>query len=130
MTPHQGAGAGQAIEVKCARFIASYSKSNREYICQQDALFLNAILCSPDVRGSERNYKIDQALKTYQRVRHRRGHDVQKTSREAGLLYEFRGVHGEGDNVDKISQNLEQRMRWIWEWDIEKELEEAFRSLR
>jgi hypothetical protein len=32
--------------------------------------------------------------------------------------------------MDKISQNLEQRMRWIWEWDIEKELEEALRSLR
>jgi len=43
------------------------------------------------------------------------------------LLYEFRGVHGEGDNLDKVAQNLEQRMRWIWEWDV-KELAEALKS--
>ena len=52
---------------------------------------------------------------------------MQKTSREAGLLYEFRGVHGESDNLDKIAQNLEQRMRRIWEWDV-KELAEALKS--
>jgi len=67
---------------------------------------------------------------TYQRVRHHRGREVQKTSREAGLLYEFQGVNGEGDDLEKIAGNLQGRMGWIWEWDIEGELEKALKSLR
>jgi len=92
---------------------------------------LSAILCSPNVCKSgpmEQNDKMDQALKTYQLVQHRQGCEVQKTSREAGLLYEFQGVQGEGDDLGKIAWDLEQRMCWIWEWDIEKELATALKS--
>jgi len=109
MTPHQGAGAGQAVE---------------------DALFLTALLSDPKVSRSDfltRKEKINQALATYERVRHARVLDIQKTSREAGMLYEFQGVGGEGDDLEKIARNLQGRMGWIWEWDIQSELERALK---
>ena len=93
---------------------------------------MSALLCSPDVCQSnlaERDGKINQALKIYQQVRHHRSREIQKASREAGLLYEFRGVDGEGDDLGKIACNIEQRMRQVWEWDIKTELATALECL-
>jgi salicylate hydroxylase len=78
---------------------------------------------------STRKEKINRALTIYERARHQRVLEIQKTSREAGLLYEFQGVGGEGDDLEKIARNLQGRMGWIWEWDIESELKKALKSL-
>lgn len=53
-----------------------------------------------------------------------------KTSREAGLLYEFSGVDGEGSDTKKMGDNLVKRMDWIWTYDTEKELQKALNQLK
>ncbi|KAK9897455.1 FAD/NAD(P)-binding domain-containing protein [Cystobasidium minutum MCA 4210] len=107
-TPHQGAGAGQATE---------------------DALFLARLLGSPNVSKSQSPEKLQKALELYQRYRHERAAQVQITSAQAGLLYEGRGVKGEGQDFDKVKANLDDRMKWIWDYDIngnvKRMLEEA-----
>ncbi|GAA5875245.1 hypothetical protein JCM8547_006878 [Rhodosporidiobolus lusitaniae] len=109
MTPHQGAGAGQATE---------------------DALFISRLLTAPAVAHvSDRPKAIRRALEAYEKARHQHSLDVQRTSRECGLLYEFCGVNGEGDDVEKLKASLEYRLRWIWDYDLEKAAEEAVQSL-
>ncbi|KAI5477998.1 salicylate hydroxylase [Pseudohyphozyma bogoriensis] len=111
MTPHQGAGAGQAIE---------------------DGLFISSILSSPAITNaplSDRATKIQSAINAYVQVRHPRGEKVQSTSRENGLLYNFKGVNGEGSDVEKIKQTLAHRLEWIWEYDTEKALKETLAAL-
>ncbi|BGP20098.1 hypothetical protein JCM10213v2_008233 [Rhodosporidiobolus nylandii] len=103
-TPHQGAGAGQAVE---------------------DSLFLAALLAHPSVANSSpsaRSSAIARALNIYQTERHPRAQKVQVTSREAGKLYEFLDPDA-GDDLGQIKKNLEARMDWIWSFDTEKELE-------
>ncbi|KAI5476416.1 salicylate hydroxylase [Pseudohyphozyma bogoriensis] len=111
MTPHQGAGAGQAIE---------------------DGLFISSIISSATITNaplSDRPSKIQFAINAYAQVRHPRGEKVQSTSRENGLLYNFKGVSGEGSDVEKIKQTLVPRLDWIWEYDTEKALKETLASL-
>jgi salicylate hydroxylase len=102
-TPHQGSGAGQAIE---------------------DALFLSNLLGHPSLIQGESISRdtIDGALRIYGEVRHERAARIQTTSAQAGLLYEGRGVGGEGQSLEKVAENLNERMRWIWEYDTEGEL--------
>jgi len=103
-TPHQGAGAGQAVE---------------------DALFLSALLASPSTSStplSSRPSAITKALKVYQQERHSRAQKVQETSFEAGLLYEFLDPDA-GSDLGRIKEDLEGRMKWIWEFDTEREVE-------
>lgn len=45
------------------------------------------------------------------------------------MLYEFFGVDGEGDDLDKIKASLEHRLKWIWEWDTKGELEKVLATL-
>jgi salicylate hydroxylase len=94
----QGAGAGQATE---------------------DALFLARLLGSPNVNKSSNPEKLQKALELYQKYRHDRAAKVQITSAQAGLLYEGRGVEGEGQDFDKVKANLDDRMRWIWDYDVD-----------
>ncbi|GAA5863612.1 hypothetical protein JCM8547_003666 [Rhodosporidiobolus lusitaniae] len=103
-TPHQGAGAGQAIE---------------------DSLFLAELIAHPSVANSlpaTRGVAIERALRLYQTERHPRAQKVQTTSYEAGKLYEFLDPSA-GSDLDKIKKNLEERMSWIWSFDVEKELQ-------
>jgi len=112
MTPHQGAGAGQAVE---------------------DSLYIAALLCDLSVAASptqSRSAQVKKALSIYSELRHPRSTKVQRTSREAGLLYEFDGLNGEGDDLDRITEALQKRMQWIWEYDVPAELERAVETLR
>ncbi|SCV73280.1 BQ2448_7206 [Microbotryum intermedium] len=104
-TPHQGSGAGQAIED--GLFIAS--------------LLTNPLLTNPTMPSSMRATSLRTALTLYESTRHPRGRRVQSTSYEAGLLYEFLDPIA-GDDIHKIGENLSERMSWIWEMDLEKEL--------
>ena len=91
-TPHQGAGAGQALE---------------------DAYVLSALL------GDERTHTVADlpaAFMAYDAVRRPRSQKVVSTSRSAGLTYAFRGPAG--DNREAIAAELSQRYRWIWEEDM------------
>ncbi|KAK4055930.1 hypothetical protein OIO90_002923 [Microbotryomycetes sp. JL221] len=110
-TPHQGAGAGQALE---------------------DALFIAALLSNSKTSSTtldRRPEAIQKALQVYEQTRHERGVKVKRTSREAGLLYEMCGVDGEGRDTTKMGENLRKRMNWIWDWDTKSELDKALNML-
>lgn len=95
--PHQGAGAGQAIE---------------------DALVLAEVLAAARVKAN-----ISAALKAYDIIRRPRSQAVVKTSREAGNLYKMLGP--EGSDVNMIRENLTTRMNWIWYESLELQVARA-----
>lgn len=99
-TPHQGAGAGMCIE-------DSY-------------ILANLISEVSGVDGLER------AFHAYDQVRRERTQKNVTTSQEAGLLYDFELY---GDDLDKIEEAYLSRMGWIWNIDLEAQLEEAKRIM-
>lgn len=100
-TPHQGSGAGMAIE---------------------DAYILSNLLVDVD-----RLEELEGAFQAYDAIRRPRTQKLVTTSRQAGMLYEF---ELEGDDLVKLQRNLENRMGWIWNEDLEQELEDARILLR
>lgn len=86
--PHQGAGAGQAIE---------------------DAAVLSAVLADPSIRTAA---DIPSAFRAYDAIRRPRSQKVVSTSRMAGKVYNFEGEMG-GD-LGKIAADLSARWNWIW----------------
>lgn len=101
-TPHNGAGAGMAIE---------------------DAYVLANILS--DVKEPK---DIEAAFSVYDETRRERTQRLVESSRESGQIYEFEGKDT-GDDMHKIHDNLSQRYKWIWNEDLEEELAEAKRKL-
>ncbi|KAI1472220.1 FAD/NAD(P)-binding domain-containing protein [Daldinia caldariorum] len=95
-TPHQGAGAGMCIE---------------------DCYILGHL-----IGAAQSTQDLDKAFKAYDEVRRPRTLKLVKTSREAGMLYEF---ELEGDDLEAIERNLKSRMSWIWDVDLQHELERA-----
>ncbi|EKG16316.1 Monooxygenase FAD-binding protein [Macrophomina phaseolina MS6] len=98
-TPHQGSGAGMAVE---------------------DAWLLRALL--REVNDAE---DIQAAFTAFQKERI----ELARTSHEAGQLYDFE-LPGYEDDDGMIAENLKTRMRWIWDEDLEKELERAMITLK
>jgi salicylate hydroxylase len=103
-TPHQGAGAGQALE---------------------DAFILSRLLGDELTESAS---DIPAAFKAYDAIRRPRSQKVVSTSRACGLTYAFQGPAG--DDVEKIREELLVRYRWIWEEDMEKQAEQARAVLR
>ena len=101
-TPHQGSGAGMALE---------------------DAYVLSSLL--GHVRMVE---ELELALEAYDHVRRPRAMELVKTSRECGDVYEFLGPET-GDDVRKIDENLSTRYDWIWEEDVAGEFTRALEKL-
>ncbi|KFY64282.1 hypothetical protein V496_03354 [Pseudogymnoascus sp. VKM F-4515 (FW-2607)] len=97
-TPHQGAGAGQAIE---------------------DAFVLSSLLGQVTSAAN-----ITQAFKAYDAVRRPRSQRVVTTSKEAGCLYEMEDEEV-GCDLDKARENLLARCEWIWGNDLKSQLGEA-----
>ena len=103
-SPHQAAGAGQGLE---------------------DAVVLTHLLSlvtSVDQVGA--------AFQAYDAVRRPRASRVVQTSYEAGLMYQFQDPNIE-DDLQKIVQNANQRLHWIWNHDLERDIqaaEDMFRS--
>ncbi|WP_302140523.1 salicylate 1-monooxygenase [Halomonas alkalicola] len=99
LVPHQGAGAGQALE---------------------DAYVLASLLgddaCTRD--------SAEQVLAAFEAVRHGRTCRVQRTSHEAGNVYEYAG-EGIGDDEAKLIENLETRFDWLWNHDPEADVAAA-----
>lgn len=100
-TPHQGAGAGMCIE---------------------DCYVLSRLL--GEVQGAG---DIGKAFRAYDAARRPRTQKLVRTSREAAMLYEFELV---GDDLEAIEENFTTRMKWIWDVDLQEELERAFTILR
>jgi salicylate hydroxylase len=97
-TPHQGAGAGQAIE---------------------DAYILTHLLGKIDSAAD-----IEDAFRAYDSVRRPRSQKVVRTSRGAAALYEFEDDNV-GADLDLIKKTLEARYDWIWDEDLPQQLKKA-----
>ena len=95
-TPHQASGAGMAIE---------------------DAYVLSNLL------GQVQDLShIEAAFKAFDTVRRPRTQKLVATSREAGELWGLE-LDGVGDNLVKLNDNLDNRMHWIWNENLEAEVE-------
>ncbi|OTA02866.1 hypothetical-protein [Trichoderma parareesei] len=107
MLPHQGAGAGQAIEdgYILGRAIADY-------------------LSAPPERETQ---TLDKWMQLYQDVRLPRAQKAQATARQAGQVYEMQTPEMKGkayeDCLPLVRDSLKDRMQWIWAGDIEAEYE-------
>lgn len=104
MSPHQAAGAGQGLE---------------------DAVVLAQLLTLV-----EKSDQFEAAFRIYDEVRRPRAQKAVSTSREAGLMYSFLDPEM-GDDLEKIVDNGNQRLHWIWQHDVAgdlKEVEERFLS--
>lgn len=97
-TPHQGAGAGQAIE---------------------DAFVLSNLL--GQINSIE---EIEQAFHAYDAVRRPRSQKVVSTSRETAAVYEFED-EVLGTDLEKVRESLETRYNWIWNEDLPLQLKKA-----
>lgn len=99
-TPHQGAGAGMAIE---------------------DALIMSSALAlANDEEDIPRSFEVFDAL---QRPRSQK---LVTTSRDGGLLYDMQ-LPGVGGDMEKIKDHLSRRMKWIWEVDLQARVEDVKR---
>ena len=99
-TPHMGAGAGMAIE---------------------DAYILSSLLGEVE-HASE----IENAFRAYDLVRRPRTQRLVEGSSQQGRLYDLELV---GDDQVRIAKELATRVRWVWEHDFTRELDEAKRLL-
>jgi salicylate hydroxylase len=95
-TPHQGAGAGMCIE-------DSYIMANL-------------------IKEAKSVDDLPRAFRAFDQVRRERTQENVVTSRDAGMLYDFELL---GDDLDKIQENVLNRMHWIWDIDLEEHLEDA-----
>jgi salicylate hydroxylase len=64
----------------------------------------------------------------YDAVRRPRSQELVKTSKEAGMLWDFEG-QGIGDDLDALRSNAQTRMAWIWDHEISHDLNRARRIM-
>ncbi|KZP08336.1 FAD/NAD(P)-binding domain-containing protein [Athelia psychrophila] len=115
MTPHQGSGAGQAIE---------------------DAYILAALLAHPKCTRSS----LPRVLQIYDEVRRPKASTVWHRSRTSGLIYELGGAGCEhlgmhDDNVSsemlakRVGKAAEENCEWAWKTSAEEDRERAVSML-
>lgn len=97
-TPDQGLGAGFAIE---------------------DVYVLSSLFA----HIQEAN-QVGRCLKGYNAVRIDQGHKLEKTSREAGQLWNMSDPEA-GADVERIQQNALTRWHWAWFEDLEAEVQQG-----
>ena len=71
---------------------------------------------------------LTKVFEAYDQVRRPRSQKLVTTSRDAGQLYDFQ-KEGILDEPQKLKENIEQRMRWIWEMDTEAHCAEAIKIM-
>lgn len=97
-TPHHGAGAGMAVE---------------------DALILSRLLASIGSVG-----ELESAFAAYDGVRRPRSQRLVASSRRTGEVYDFEDEIT-GDSMKATREYLEQAWDWIWNEDLNRQLEMA-----
>lgn len=100
-TPHQGAGAGQAIE---------------------DALVLSSLFGQFNSKDN-----IESVIKAYDSVRRPRSQKVVTSSRMVAKIYELEDERN-GFDLVKAKEALEGWYDWIWQEDLEEQIKVAERS--
>ena len=104
-SPHQGAGAGMAIE---------------------DAAVLGAVLGNVDPRDPA---ALEKAFSVYDEVRRPRSQRLVTSSRDCGILWDFQ-KEGVLDDPEIFRQNAEERMKWIWDFDLASSCSSTVASLK
>ncbi|TFY51588.1 hypothetical protein EVG20_g10929 [Dentipellis fragilis] len=104
MLPHQGAGAGQAIE---------------------DAFILASLLGDPSVTP----LTLEHALKAYEHVRLPLANHVLTGSRESGRMYEFVGEYDFGD-CEQLGPTIERQWDWVSEDGPDEDAQRALLWMR
>jgi salicylate hydroxylase len=99
-TPHQGAGAGQAIE---------------------DAHVLAELLGDERVTASQH---VIAAFQAYDAIRRPRSQRVVSSSAENAYLLCLR-LDGVGADEDKLKTTLQERLWWLWDLDVQDQVERA-----
>lgn len=102
-TPHNGAGAGQAIE---------------------DALVMGRALALVRENGN-----IPRAFTAFDRVRRPRSQRQVREANKAGWLYDLQDPEI-GADWDRLKERLAVKQKWIWEHDLEADVEEVERVYR
>ncbi|KAI0320925.1 FAD/NAD(P)-binding domain-containing protein [Amylostereum chailletii] len=103
MLPHQGAGAGQAIE---------------------DAYTLAALLGDPSVTPST----LPSALAAYEAIRLPQANHVLRGSRESGMMYEFNSALR--DRYTELGPAIEHMWDWLWVRGPEKDARRALAMMK
>ncbi|GFF43140.1 salicylate hydroxylase [Aspergillus udagawae] len=103
-TPHQGAGAGQAIE---------------------DAHVLAELLGDPRVIEAR---DVIAAFQAYDAVRRPRSQRVVTSSKENAFLLCLR-LDGVKDDEEKLRSTFQERLRWLWDIDTQDQAERARRIM-
>lgn len=103
MLPHQGAGAGQALE---------------------DAWVLSCVLGDPACSRE----RVSAVLAGFDRTRRPHSSAVQHTSFEAGELYERRGPWRDCKDAE-LARELETRFDWLWSADPQRTITDIKRTL-
>lgn len=103
-TPHQGAGAGQAIE---------------------DAHVLAEVLADPAVTTPAH---VVEAFRAYDKVRRPRSQRVVTSSAENAklLCLCYEGIE---DDAEKLKETWNDRFRWLWDIDIQGQADDARRIM-
>ncbi|KAJ5584622.1 uncharacterized protein N7459_004422 [Penicillium hispanicum] len=99
-TPHQGAGAGQAIE---------------------DAHVLAELLGDPHVQSAR---DVVAAFRAYDEIRRPRSQRVVTSSKENAYLLCL-CLDGVGEDEAKLKETFQQRLRWLWDLDVQGQAEQA-----
>ncbi|KAK4200379.1 putative salicylate hydroxylase [Triangularia verruculosa] len=108
MVPHQSAGAGQAVE---------------------DAFVIGRAMAGLlEARNGKLNGESKEWMELYEKVRMPRASKVQETSRGAGYLYQMQAENMKGKSYDEcvpvLRDTVQERMKWIWEEELEGVFEE------
>lgn len=123
MCPHQGAGAGQAIEdgYILARCLQDYFAST--------PVAATAASAQHGRPSSTLVVDVEPYLDLYQAIRLPRAERVQATSRQAGDLYEFKDADVRDLDFQAalpvVKDKIAGRMKWIWTDDIDAAYEAA-----
>lgn len=113
MLPHQGAGAGQAIEdgYILGRSLQDYLASHQVVKWQGDAS----------------TKALELYMHLYQSIRLPRAQRAQETARQAGEVYEMQREDMVGKSYDEclplVRDALKDRMNWVWTEDIDQAYE-------
>lgn len=101
-TPHQGSGAGMAVE---------------------DAYLLSWLLAEAKTSND-----LKAVFEVFEDTRKARTEHLVRSSREQANLYDFQGTNVH-DNVHKLADVLPSRWDWIWDHDVEAEKAVALQDL-
>ncbi|KAJ5925550.1 FAD/NAD(P)-binding domain-containing protein [Penicillium verhagenii] len=99
-TPHQGAGAGQAIE---------------------DAHVLAELLGDERVISAD---DVEAAFRAYDEIRRPRSQRVVTSSKENAYLLCL-CLEGVGNDEVKLRNSFQERMKWLWDLDVQDQVEQA-----